>query len=284
MGEMSRAKLARLRAILADAGSAVVAYSGGADSTFLADVAHEVLGGRSIAATAVSPSLAPEEREAARRVAGERGWPHVEVPTEEIHDPRYVANAGDRCAWCKEALMDALEALARERGGPILLGTNLDDLGDHRPGQAAAGARGARSPLVEAGLTKAEIRELSRARGLRTWDKPASACLASRVAYGVQVTPQRLERVARAESFLRSLGLRQLRVRDHGDLARIEVEPEEVARLSEPGTRSRVTAFLRDLGFAYVTLDLEGFRTGSMNTGLLAIGRAARRPGDREEA
>lgn len=275
---MSRAKVERLKEILAEAGGAVVAYSGGADSAFLADVAREVLGARSLAVTAVSPSLAPEEREAAGRLARVRGWEHREVGTAEIHDARYRANEADRCAWCKEALMDALEPLARERGVPVILGTNLDDLGDHRPGQSAAAARGARSPLVEAGLTKAEVRALSRARGLPTWDKPASACLASRIAYGVEATPERLERIARAESFLRTLGLRQLRVRDHGDLARLEVEPEDIARLADPEVRARVAAFLRDLGFAYVTLDLEGFRSGSMN--LLAIGR--RRTDNRE--
>lgn len=263
-------KLAHLRDLLGALDSAVVAYSGGADSAFLADVAHEILGSRSEAVTAVSPSLAPEERDAARQLAAERGWRHREVFTNEIDRPGYIRNEADRCYHCKSELFDVLMEGFPESS--ILVGTNLDDTGDHRPGAAAAGERNVRAPLLEAGLTKQEIRELSRERGLATWDKPASACLASRIAYGVEVTPDRLDRVARAESFLRSLGLRELRVRDHGELARIEVPARQIEVLAADPVRAQVAQFLRGLGFVYVTLDLEGFRSGSMNA-LLQIGR-----------
>jgi uncharacterized protein len=267
-------ELARLRAILDPLESVVVAYSGGADSAFLADVAHEVLGDRAIAVTAVSASLAPEEREAAAQLARERGWRHREVATFEQEREEYVRNAPDRCYHCKTELFETLAGLiAAEPGTVVLIGTNLDDEADFRPGQRAARERGVRAPLKEAGLTKQAIRALSRARGLPTWNKPASACLASRIAYGVEVTPERLDRVGRAESFLRSLGFTQLRVRDHGDLARIEVPAEDVARLSSDEVRSSVAAFLRELGFTYVTADLQGFRSGSMNAVLLEIGR-----------
>ncbi len=264
------AKLETLKDLIGSLDAAVVAYSGGADSAFLADVAHEILGERSEAITAVSASLAPDERDAARSLAVERGWRHREVVTNEIERDGYARNAADRCYHCKSELFDVLAALFP--GEQILVGTNLDDTGDHRPGRAAARERDVRAPLLEAGLTKEEIRALSRARGLRSWDKPASACLASRIAYGVEVTAERLDRVARAEAFLRSLGLPQLRVRDHGELARIEVPADEVARLASAPVRDQVAAFLRGLGFAFVTLDLEGFRSGSMNA-LLRIGR-----------
>ena len=256
-------KLTRLRHLLGALDGAVVAYSGGADSAFLADVSHEVLGPRSEAVTAVSPSLAPDERDAARALAADRGWRHREILTNEIARPEYVRNEADRCYHCKSELFDVLTAMFPR--GSILVGTNLDDTGDHRPGRVAATERGVRAPLLEAGLTKEEIRALSRERGLATWDKPASACLASRIAYGVEVTAERLDRVGRAESFLRSLGLRELRVRDHGDLARIEVPAAELERLASEHVREQVAGFLRELGFAYVTLDLEGFRSGSMN-------------------
>lgn len=263
---------ARLVALLAEMPGAIVAYSGGADSAFLADVAHEVLGRGMLAVTAISESLAPEEREAARALARARGWRHEEIVTREIARDEYRRNAPDRCFWCKDTLFEQLDRLAGDRGATVLVGTNLDDTGDHRPGQGAARAHGVRAPLLEAGLTKAEIRALSQARGLPTWDKPASACLASRIAYGIEVTPSRLERVARAESFLRRYGIRQLRVRDHGDLARIEIPAEQVALLAEPAARAEVVAFLKGLGFHHVTLDLEGFRSGSMNEGVLQIG------------
>ncbi|HVL33665.1 MAG TPA: ATP-dependent sacrificial sulfur transferase LarE, partial [Actinomycetota bacterium] len=226
-----------------------------------------------VAVTAVSESLAPSEREAARALASRRGWAHEEIRTFEIEKAAYRANAPDRCFHCKDTLFDSLDELAAERRAVVLVGTNLDDTGDFRPGSRAAREHGVRAPLLEAKLTKEEIRELSRARGLPTWDKPASACLASRIAYGIEVTPDRLERVARAEEFLRSLNLRELRVRDHGDLARIEVPSSDVHRIAEPQTRDRVVAFFKQLGFDHITLDLQGFRSGSMNAGLLSIGR-----------
>ncbi len=266
-------KLARLREILAGLDRAIVAYSGGADSAFLADVTHEALGDKALAVTAVSPSLAPDERASARRLADDRGWRHREVETNELERLRYKRNEADRCYHCKTELFDVLGRLAGAHATTVLVGTNLDDTSDHRPGQVAARERGVRAPLLEAELTKEEIRSLSRERGLPTWDKPASACLASRIAYGIEVTAERLDRVARAESFLRSLGVRELRVRDHGDLARIEVPLAEVERIASEEVRTRVAAYLRELGFRYVSLDLEGFRSGSMNAMLLEIGR-----------
>lgn len=263
----------RLATLLGDLPGAIVAYSGGADSAFLADVAHEVLGPRMTAVTAVSESLAPEERAAAADLARARGWRHEEIVTREMDKAAYRANAPDRCFHCKDTLFDALDALAVARGSAVLVGTNLDDTGDFRPGHRAAREHGVRAPLLEAGLGKEAIRELSRARGLPTWDKPASACLASRIAYGIEVTPERLDRVGKAEAFLRALDLRELRVRDHGDLARVEVPGEAIARLAAPETRARVVGYLKELGFQYVTLDLEGFRSGSMNAPLLGIGR-----------
>lgn len=265
-------KLERLRALVASYREVAVAYSGGTDSAFLADVAHEVLGPRMVAVTAVSASLAPEDRDAARALAAGRGWRHVEIETRELEHEEYRRNAPDRCYHCKAELFEVLGGL--DLGvGEILVGTNADDAGDFRPGQRAASERGVRSPMLEVGLTKEEIRALSRERGLATWDKPASACLASRIAYGIEVTPDRLERVARAESFLRDLGFRQVRVRDHGDLARVEVPAEEVARLASDEVRGPFAALLRELGFAYATLDLEGFRSGSMNLSVLSISR-----------
>jgi uncharacterized protein len=265
-------KLERLREILAAYGNVAVAYSGGADSAFLADVAHEVLGDRMVAVTAVSESLAPEERASASALASARGWRHVEIQTHELERDEYRRNDTDRCYHCKTELF---ETLARLDLGvkEVLVGTNADDEGDFRPGGRAASERGVRTPLLDAGLTKDEVRALSRERGLPTWDKPASACLSSRIAYGIEVTPERLDRVARAESYLRRLGLAQVRVRDHGDLARVEVPAADVARLADDDVRAPLAAFLRGLGFAFVTLDLEGFRSGSLNRALLEIGR-----------
>ncbi|TML79820.1 MAG: ATP-dependent sacrificial sulfur transferase LarE [Actinobacteria bacterium] len=263
-----------LKGIIAELPGAIVAYSGGADSAFLADVAHEVLGPRSIAVTAVSESLAADEREQAAALARARGWRHEEIRTREIERHEYRRNEPDRCFHCKDELFVVLDRLATDRRAIVLVGTNADDTGDFRPGLRAAREHGVRAPLLETGLHKEEIRELSRARGLPTWDKPASACLASRIAYGIEVTPERLDRIAQAEAFIRSLGLRQLRVRDHGDLARIEVPLEEVEQLAEPTLRAHIVERLKGLGFVHVTLDLEGFRSGSMNASLLSIGRA----------
>ena len=265
-GEMSpAASLEDLRDRLRALAPVVVAFSGGADSAFLAWVANDTLGDEAAAVTAVSPSLAPEEEADCRALAAEWGLRWTAVPTDELADPAYAANDGSRCYWCKTALLDAL-APYTAGGATVVLGVNLDDLGDHRPGQLAAAERGAAFPLVDAGYTKADVRAESARLGLRTWDKPAAACLASRVPYGTPVTVGVLGSVARAESALRALGFAQLRVRHYGDLARIEVEPHDLARMVEQ--RALVVGAVRAAGYAYVTLDLEGFRSGNLNGAL----------------
>jgi pyridinium-3,5-biscarboxylic acid mononucleotide sulfurtransferase len=245
----------------------VVAFSGGADSAFLARVTTETLGAdRVLCVTAVSASLAPEELDDCRALAGEWGLRWREVRTDEMANPAYRANDADRCYHCKTSLLDALAPLAAAENSTIVLGVNVDDLGDHRPGQRAAAERGARFPLVESGFTKADVREASRHLGLRTWDKPAAACLASRLPYGTPVSLGTLTTVAAAESGLRALGFRQLRVRHYGDLARLEVGTDEMARVME--LRDDVVATVRQAGYTYVTLDLEGFRSGNLNAAL----------------
>ncbi|HEV7887429.1 MAG TPA: ATP-dependent sacrificial sulfur transferase LarE [Acidimicrobiales bacterium] len=243
--------------------SVVVAFSGGADSAFLAWMANDVLGpSHALAVTAVSPSLAPEERADCEALAREWGLRWLAVETDELADPAYSANDGERCYHCKTSLMDALAPFE----GTVLLGVNVDDLGDHRPGQRAAAERGAAFPLVDAGFTKADVRAASQELGLRTWDKPAAACLASRVPYGTAVTFGVLSSVAQAESALKALGFRQLRVRHYGELARIELDPSEVERAVS--LRSDVVAAVKGAGYQYVTLDLEGFRSGNLNQAL----------------
>ena len=258
-------KRAVLRRELEATGGVMVAFSGGADSTFLLAAAVEALGERAVAATGVSPSLAERELADARALAAELRARHLVVATHEGELPGYQRNGPDRCFFCKHELFEVLGPLARVEGLRLAVGTNTDDLGDHRPGQRAAAEHGVLAPLVAAGFSKAEVRQASRRLGLRTADKPAAACLASRIAYGIQVTPSRLSRVERAEALLRSLGFAQLRVRDHGGLARLEVPVEALPGVVEPARRASLVAGLRELGFAYVTVDLEGFRSGSMN-------------------
>jgi uncharacterized protein len=243
----------------------LVAYSGGADSALVAAVASEVLGARAVAVTAVSASLPDAERRSARRFARERGIRHVEVRTDEFDRPEYVANDRDRCYHCKSALLDALEPLAALSDAAIALGTNLDDLGDYRPGQRAAGERGAIAPLVDVGLTKVQVREISAVLGLDTADKPAAACLSSRVAHRDPVTPEVLRRVERAESALHALGFPVCRVRAHagGTVARLEVPESELDRAG--AARAEIDAAVRASGFEFCALDLQGFRSGRMN-------------------
>ncbi len=257
------AKGSLLRDSLARLGDVVVAYSGGVDSALVAATAHEALGERSLALTAVSPSLARRELDAARSLARANGWNHSIVATREVAREEYAQNNPDRCYWCKTELFEVLEPIAEQRGATIVVGTNCDDLGDYRPGLEAAREHDVRAPLVDAGLTKADVRALSAERGLPTADKPASPCLASRVAYGVRVTPEGLRRIDRAEELVRSFGFEVLRVRDHGDLARIEVPTEDIAKAARLG--SAISEGLQALGFSHVALDLGGFRTGSMN-------------------
>jgi uncharacterized protein len=256
--------LPRLESLISELGSVVVAFSGGADSAFLANVAHRVLGpDGALCVTAVSPSLAAEDEEHCRAIAAEWGLRWTTVESTEMEDPRYVANGADRCARCKDALMVALGPLAAAESATVVLGVNTDDLGDFRPGQAAAAAGGARFPLVEAGLSKADVRELSRRLGLRTWDRPAGACLASRLPYGTPVTAPRLRAVEMAESGLRALGLREFRVRHHGSVARVEVADGELDFLWSH--RREVVEAVKAAGYDFVSLDLEGFRSGSLN-------------------
>ncbi len=241
-----------------------MAFSGGVDSTLLAYLAHEALGGRALAVTAVSATYPGKQLEEARELAGRYGFAHEVLRTNEFEDPQFVANPPDRCYHCKYALYRALRGLAEARGlGAVLDGANADDLNDHRPGHRAALELGVLSPLQEVGLGKAEIRALSRDLGLPTWDKPAYACLASRLPYGSPVTPAALSRIEAAEAFLSAMGFKEIRLRDHHPVARLEVAPAELelAWLRRP----EIAVKLHELGFPYATIDLDGFRSGSMN-------------------
>jgi pyridinium-3,5-biscarboxylic acid mononucleotide sulfurtransferase len=260
-------KLAHLHEILAATGGVVVAYSGGTDSSLVAAVAVSALGDRALAITAVSPSLPPGEAREAERIAVGLGISHRTVRTREAENPSYLANGADRCYHCKTELYDVLARVAEERDFPVVVsGANVDDLGDVRPGLRAAAEHRVRHPLIESGMTKDEVRRAARELGVPNWDKPASACLSSRIEHGVTITVEDLSKVGRAERVLRELGFRQCRVRVHGgDLVRIEVERDEVARLADSHIRERIVSKLTSLGYRYVTLDLEGFRSGSMN-------------------
>lgn len=257
-------KLVRLRGWFADLESVIVAYSGGVDSVLVLAVAHEVLGQRALGVTALSASLPAREKNAAAELARHCGAAHRFIDSDELNEPRYARNHKDRCFYCKSTLYTRLRQAADEGGYQTLVnGTNVDDLGDFRPGLAAAREAGVRSPLAELGLTKSDVRALARTLALPCWDKPAAACLSSRIPYGTRVTPERLAQVEQLEDALLALGLRQLRVRHHGPVARIEVAEEEMEHLL--AVRREVIEAARTVGFAFATLDLAGYQMGSMN-------------------
>ncbi|MBV8842562.1 MAG: ATP-dependent sacrificial sulfur transferase LarE [Bryobacterales bacterium] len=254
---------------VAQIGSVIIAYSGGADSAYLTWAAHRVLGDRALAITADSPSLPESHKRDAEEFARTWGIRHEYVATREFENPDYLKNSRDRCFHCKDELFTVLDELAKQRNfAHVIYGVNVDDLGDYRPGQRAAKIHRVKAPLVDAGLTKTEIRELSRRAGLTTWDRPASACLSSRIPYGTAVTIENVKTVEKGEEAIRALGFRQFRVRFHGDLVRIEIAPEELPQALHAETARSFTAIFKPLGFHYVTLDLEGYRQGSLNEAL----------------
>lgn len=261
----------RLLKNLTELGRVLIAYSGGADSAYLAWAAHQVLADNAIAITADSASMPDSHKRDAEAFARHCGFRHEYISTYEFDNPDYVKNSPDRCFHCKDELFTRMEEVARKRGFEhIVYGVNFDDLGDYRPGQGAAKLHSVKAPLVDAELTKAEIRELSRLAGLSTWDRPASACLSSRVPYGTPVTVETIKTVERGEEEIKALGFRQFRVRFHGELVRIEIAPAELPKALTPEMAAAFTAIFKPLGFHYVTLDLEGYRQGSLNA---AIGR-----------
>jgi uncharacterized protein len=259
-------QLQQLQQIFQEMDRALIAYSGGIDSTLVAKIAYDTLGDKALAVTAVSPSLLPEDLEDARIQAAEIGIAHEEVNTQEMANPNYTANPVNRCYFCKSELHDTLKPLAISRGYPYVVdGVNGDDLHDYRPGIQAAKERGARSPLAEVGLTKVQVRQLAKFLDLPWWDKPAQPCLSSRFPYGEEITVEKLQRVGRAERYLRKLGLKNLRVRSEGDSARIELPPEQIKEfVLITDLPALVTAF-QEFGFIYVNLDLEGYRSGKLN-------------------
>ncbi len=268
--DVAHQKLAKLEDLLREMGEVMVAFSGGVDSSFLLWAAHRVLGDRVLAVTGRSESVASGQIEEASQLAKDLGVRHIILDTEELQNPLYVQNPTNRCYHCKTELFTKLEAFAaHEHMGWIVEGSNLDDLRDYRPGMQAATEHGVRSPLREAELTKADIRALSKEAGLPTWDKPAMPCLASRIPYGMLVSPEKLTMIDRSEAYLRSLGFRDLRVRHHGPMARLELPPSDFPKLLEGNTAAEIARTLKAYGFKFVTLDLQGFRSGSLNEGMV---------------
>lgn len=263
---MSERKLAELKSLFRGMEQALVAYSGGVDSTLVAKIARDVLGDRALAITAVSPSLLPEELIDAQTQAAQIGIKHELIETHEMDNPDYTSNPVNRCYFCKSELHDTLKPLALKRGYPYVVdGVNADDLQDYRPGIQAAKERGARSPLAEVGVSKVEVREISRSLGLAWWDKPAQPCLSSRFPYGEAITVTKLQRVGRAEIYLRQLGYDNLRVRSQGDTAKIELPASDITQFVQQVNLPELVKTFQDLGFIYVTLDLEGYRSGKLN-------------------
>ncbi|HPD31208.1 MAG TPA: ATP-dependent sacrificial sulfur transferase LarE [Phycisphaerae bacterium] len=262
-----QAKLERMKEVLRGLERVAVGFSAGVDSTFLLKVAVDTLGPANVVAvTADSESLTRRELDEARKLAAQMGVEHVVVRTDELDDPNYRANPANRCYYCKQALFRRLDEFIAGRGAMVMvIGVNTDDFADWRPGLRASKEKGVRMPAAEAGMSKADVRELSRQMGLPTHDKPSSPCLASRLPYGEEITPEKLSQIERSEAFLHSLGFHVCRVRHHGNMARIEVPADQIERLCEPATRAKVDATLREFGYQYVAVDIRGFRSGSLN-------------------